>query len=48
MDDTPQTPNAGFRDQPIWLVAVAALVVAQAGLALALFGPEPPLDRSHR
>jgi hypothetical protein len=29
----------GFRDRPLWLLAVAALVLAQAGLALALFGP---------
>jgi hypothetical protein len=42
MDDTPQTPSAGFRDKPVWLIAVAALVVAQAGLALDLFGPERP------
>jgi hypothetical protein len=42
MDGTPPTPTAGFRDQPVWLSAVAALVVAQAGLALALFGPEHP------
>ena len=48
MDDTPQTPNAGFRDQPIWLVAVAALVVAQAGLALAPVRPRAPVDRGHR
>src|SRR5688500_20358101 len=32
-------PNDGFRDRPVWLLGVAALVVAQAGLALALFGP---------
>ena len=42
MDDTPQRANAGFRDQPAWLIAVGALVIAQAGLALALFGPEHP------
>jgi hypothetical protein len=42
MDDTPQTSSAGLRDQPVWLIAVAALVLAQAGLALALFGPERP------
>ena len=42
MDDTPQSPSAGFRDRPVWLIAVAALVVAQAGLALDLFGPERP------
>ncbi|HVL14870.1 MAG TPA: hypothetical protein VM529_20030, partial [Gemmata sp.] len=32
-------PNDGFRDRPLWLTGVAALVLAQAGLALALFGP---------
>lgn len=37
MDDT---PAGGFRHRPQWLLAVAGLVVAQAGLALALFGPE--------
>jgi hypothetical protein len=42
MDGTPLTPTAGFRDRPSWLIAVGALVVAQAGLALALFGPERP------
>jgi hypothetical protein len=36
MDDT---ANDGFRHCPLWLLGVAALVVAQAGLALALFGP---------
>lgn len=41
MDDS---PNAGFRDRPVWLIGVAALVFAQAGLALALFGPERPWD----
>src|SRR5262249_48504647 len=39
----PQTPTepptTGFRQQPAWLVAAAVGVVAQAGLALALFGP---------
>jgi hypothetical protein len=35
MDDT---PTDGFRRRPLWLVSVAALVVAQAGLVLALFG----------
>ncbi|AMV23183.1 hypothetical protein VT84_02145 [Gemmata sp. SH-PL17] len=32
-------PTNGFREQPAWLVAAAVVVVAQAGLALALFGP---------
>jgi hypothetical protein len=36
MDDTP--PD-GFRQRPLWLVGVAGVVFAQAGLALALFGP---------
>jgi hypothetical protein len=36
MDDT---PNDGFRNRPVWLIGVVALVLAQAGLALALFGP---------
>jgi hypothetical protein len=35
-------PTAGFRQQPAWLVAAAAVVVAQAGLALGLFGPVRP------
>ena len=42
MDDTQIATNAGFRDRPVWLIAVAALVVAQAGLALDLFGSERP------
>jgi hypothetical protein len=33
------TATDGFRDRPIWLLAVAALVLAQVGLVLALFGP---------
>jgi hypothetical protein len=33
-------PADGFRDRPVWLLGLAALVVAQAGLALALFGPD--------
>ena len=38
---TPTEPPAdGFRQQPAWLVVVAVVVVAQAGLALALFGPD--------
>ena len=44
MDVIPKTPNAGFRDRPVWLIGVAALVFAQAGLALALFGPERHWD----
>jgi hypothetical protein len=32
----------GFRHNPAWLVAAVAVVVAQAGLALALFGPNNP------
>src|SRR6516162_1475201 len=32
------SPNEGFRQQPLWLLGVAGLVIAQAGLALALFG----------
>ena len=35
-----ETPADGFRQQPAWLVAAAVVVVAQAGLALALFGPD--------
>ncbi|MBP3959155.1 hypothetical protein J8F10_28250 [Gemmata sp. G18] len=34
-----EAPTNGFREQPAWLVAAAVVVVAQAGLALALFGP---------
>ena len=37
MDDT---PAGGFRHHPLWLLAVPGLVVAQAGLALALFGSD--------
>ena len=33
------SPNDGFRDRPLWLLGLAALVLAQAGLVLALFGP---------
>lgn len=35
-----EMPGDGFRHRPLWLFAVVGLVVAQAGLALALFGPE--------
>lgn len=31
-------PDAGFRHQPLWLLAVAGLAFGQAGLALQLFG----------
>ena len=33
-----EMPREGFRHQPLWLLAVAGLVLAQAGLALSLFG----------
>jgi hypothetical protein len=32
-----EPPNDGFRQQPLWLVAAAVVVIAQAGLALGLF-----------
>lgn len=32
-----QMPVDGFRDRPVWLLGVAALVIAQLGLGLALF-----------
>lgn len=35
MDATPD----GFRSRPLWLLGVAGLLLAQAGLALSLFGP---------
>lgn len=41
-DDPSASPEFGFRHQPVWLAAVAALVLAQAGLALSLFGPHHP------
>ena len=34
-----EMPADGFRHKPIWLLGVAGLLLAQAGLALALFGP---------
>jgi hypothetical protein len=34
-----EMPTDGFRHRPYWLAGVAGLVLAQAGLALALFGP---------
>jgi hypothetical protein len=39
-----EMPTDGFRHRPIWLVGVAGVVCAQAGLALALFGPGLPFD----
>jgi len=42
MDDTHSALNAGFRHRPAWLGGILALVLAEAGLALALFGPERP------
>ena len=39
-----EMPTDGFRHRPLWLAAVAGLVVAQAGLGLALFGPGRSLD----
>lgn len=35
-----EMPTDGFRHRPIWLVAVAVLLFAQAGFALTLFGTE--------
>lgn len=40
MNGSPTT--AGFRHTPVWLAALAAIVVGQAGLALDLFGPDDP------
>ncbi|MDB5310528.1 MAG: hypothetical protein JWO38_4730 [Gemmataceae bacterium] len=34
-----EMPTDGFRHRPLWLLGVAGLVLAQAGLALSLFGP---------
>jgi hypothetical protein len=34
-----EMPTDGFRHRPLWLLGVVALVLAQAGLALSLFGP---------
>ncbi len=34
-----EPPDEGFRKQPAWLVAAAVVLIAQAGLALGLFGP---------
>ena len=33
-----EPPAEGFRQQPAWLVAAALVLIAQAGLALSLFG----------
>jgi hypothetical protein len=35
-----ELPTDGFRHRPLWLLGVAGLVLAQAGLALSLFGPD--------
>lgn len=35
-----EMPTDGFRHRPLWLLGVVGLVFAQAGLALALFGPD--------
>jgi hypothetical protein len=37
-----EAASDGFRQRPAWLVAAGAVVVAQAGLALALFGTNHP------
>src|SRR5687767_10958960 len=34
-----EMPADGFRHKPLWLLGVAGLLLAQAGLVLALFGP---------
>jgi len=36
-----ELPREGFRHHPAWLLGVAGLLLAQAGLAAALFGPTP-------
>src|SRR5437763_14464883 len=38
-----EMPMDGFRHRPRWLIAVVGLVLAQAGFALSLFGPERSL-----
>jgi len=38
-----EMPRDGFRHRPLWLLAVAGLVCAQAGFALAAFGPDRSL-----
>ena len=35
-----ESPTNGFRHRPVWLLGAAGLLLAQAGLALALFGPD--------
>jgi hypothetical protein len=35
-----ESPTNGFRHHPAWLLGVVGLLLAQAGLALALFGPD--------
>ncbi len=35
-----ETPTDGFRQRPTWLIGVVGVVCAQAGLLLALFGPD--------
>ena len=35
-----EMPTDGFRHRPLWFVAVAGLLCAQAGLELSLFGPQ--------
>lgn len=37
-----ESPRDGFRHCPAWLVGVAGLLLAQAGLAVAFFGPDFP------
>jgi hypothetical protein len=38
-----EMPRDGFRHRPLWLLAVAGLVCAQAGFALAAFSPDRTL-----
>lgn len=38
-----EAPRNGFRHRPLWLLGVLGLVLAQAGLALAAFGPDRTL-----
>jgi hypothetical protein len=44
MDVMDEMPRDGFRHRPLWLLAVVGLVLAQAGLALALFSAERRVD----
>jgi len=39
-----ELPRDGFRHRPLWLLAALALGLAQAGFALAAFGPERSLE----